>query len=71
MMRESLGLPPLYTCSICSFEVDLNSSFTLRTVRAWVRNGKRTIVHVIDEEPKFAHEACLGRDANGTQESLF
>lgn len=71
MMRESLGLPPLYTCCVCSGEVALNSSFTLRAVRAWVRNGKRTIVHVIDEEPTFAHEACLERGSNGAQESLF
>lgn len=70
-MRQHLGLPPLHVCSICEAEVDLNSSLTLRMVRGWARNNKKTLVHVTEQEPKFAHEHCLRFSNSDDSPTLF
>lgn len=57
--RHAVGLPPLYTCFICSLELDTKSQYSLRRVKAWVRIGKKTIYRIVEEEPVFAHEHCL------------
>ena len=59
MLRESLGLPPLYVCSYCSQEVDPNSSLVLRRVRGWTKNNKKTIAYLVEAEPVYAHETCV------------
>jgi hypothetical protein len=71
MLRSSLGLPPLYTCHACSHEVDLESAQTLRMVRGWTRSNRKTIVHVVEEEPTYIHEYCLHHTANNTTQTLF
>lgn len=71
MLRSSLGLPPLYTCSVCSSEIDLESSQTLRMVRGWTKNNRKTIVHVVEEEPTYIHEYCLHKTNDDTTQTLF
>jgi len=55
-----MGLPPLMACFVCHQEVNDKSQYALRRVRAWVRIGRKTVYQIIDEEPVFAHEHCLG-----------
>ena len=71
MLRESIGLPPLYVCAYCSQEVDPKSSLVLRRVRGWVKNNMKTISHLVEAEPVYAHDTCVRYTEPDNTPTLF
>lgn len=70
--RYDLGmsLPPLFTCFVCNYAIDPNSSNSLRLASVWLKGAGKTVDSVENEMYRYRHNFC-NLDPNFEQDSLF
>lgn len=65
-----MSLPPLFTCELCSLEIDPKSGNSIRLAKVWLKSNGRTVAEIEDEMYRYRHSFC--KDESGhKQESLF
>lgn len=65
-----VGVPPLYTCELCGYEIDPKGGTTVRLATCWIRQGK-TMFSVEQEHYRYRHDFCFTKETREQQEKLF
>jgi hypothetical protein len=63
----------LYSCELCTGQIDIKSANCLRLVTCWVKGTSRSMAEQVTDHYRYVHDFCLAgqKDKSLGQDSLF